>query len=114
MAKGAANEQALGKVHALVTSVFTKVLENYNSALDALPSAGDLRDELEGGLAEAMAAEPNPAMLSAITKFLKDNSVSFDDEAVKGLSGLQQALADRREARKNVVQLTTLRAVGDD
>ncbi len=116
MARGAAKEGDLGKVHSLITEVFTKVLDKYLRDLDRVntpPDAEDLSDELQAALSDAMAQEPNPAMLSAITKFLKDNSVSFDDEAVKGLSGLEAALEARRQNRSNVVALTTLKAVGD-
>jgi len=39
-------------------------------------------------------------MLSAIAKFLKDNDIGMDSEAVDELNATQRRLADRREACK--------------
>lgn len=115
--KGAAKEAAVGKLHALATQVFTRVLEQYISKLDELdnPSVDDFNAEYEAELEEAIRPfEVNPAMMGAITKFLKDNNVTFDDEAINNLSGLQQSLDARKNRRSNVVSLTQLKAVGDD
>ena len=113
MAKGAAKELDLGRVHALVTKVFTKVLEKYLEDLERVdvPTDAEIEDDMAAVVVDL---GPNPAMMGAITKFLKDNSVAFDDEAVKGLSNLQQSLDQRKKARSNVVSLTTLKAVGDE
>lgn len=116
MSKGAAKQDALSKVHSLVTAVFTRVLEKYLEDLDRADNTSALTPEQieDGMLAEIAMMDINPAMLGAVTKFLKDNSISFDDEAVSKLTGLQESLAARRDKRSNVVDLTTLRAVGDE
>ncbi len=100
MAKGAANEHTLGKLHSHLARVFTRVLEKYErglEALDALP-----RDEVESELLEELLkiGEPNPAMLSAIAKFLKDNDIGMDSGAVEELNSTQRRLEERRAARK--------------
>ncbi len=91
MAKGAANESALGILHAKLAQTFTEILEAYEK-----------QDE---------ATEPNPAMLGAISKFLKDNSIAFDSEEIDVLSGTAQRLADRRANRQGIAHLSDLRVV---
>lgn len=90
MAKGSANEGVLGDLHARLAQAFTKVLEDY-----------EVNPEVE----------PNPAMLGAISKFLKDNSIAFDTEEIEVLSGTAQRLADRRKNRQGLTSLTDLRVV---
>lgn len=116
MAKGAAKQEALGGLHKVLTTVFQRTLDNYIAKIEAeakLLDSGDLEDELLASILEK-GFEPNPAMLGAITKFLKDNEIAFDDEDINKLSKTEQALKDRREARSNVTQLRTLKAVGDE
>ena len=114
MAKGSANEKALGSLHAKITEVFQKVLARYETRLDMIDliNAGEIESEM---LSELMddAAIPNPAMLSAITKFLKDNDISFDTEQLEELSDQERRLAERRKGRANLVNLTSLQLVGN-
>lgn len=112
MAKGSATEKALGALHAKITEVFQKVLARYEARLDVLEAvkAGEFEAEMLGELMDD-AAIPNPAMLSAITKFLKDNEISFDTEQITELSDQERRLAERREKRSNLVNLTTLQVV---
>ena len=100
MAKGAANEQTLGKLHSHLARVFTRVLEKYERGMEALDNLP--RDEIESDLIEELMkiSEPNPAMLSAIAKFLKDNDIGMDSEAVEELNSTQRRLEERRAARK--------------
>lgn len=115
MAKGAANEKALGALHSKLADVFAKVLERYIKRMDALDSINseDLEDEMLKELFEE-GADPNPAMLNAVTAFLKQNEIRFDDEKVDQISALQQSLDERKKKRSNVVTLTQLKAVGDE
>lgn len=112
MAKGAATKSELGAIHSTLAKVFDKVLARYlkvYEALDQIPA-----DELEGELLEAIVAiqEPNPAMLSAIAKFLKDNDIGFDSEEIDALNETERRLAERREARKRAgVNLSVVPAV---
>ncbi len=115
MAKGAAKQEALGGLHSTLTKLFQKTLDRYNQTLDSLEELD--RDEVEDELLTELLSkgwEPNPAMLGAITKFLKDNEIAFDDEDVNKLSKTEEALKKRRDARTNVVSLTNLKAVGDE
>lgn len=115
----AAKKSELGAVHAALTNVFIRVLQRYIENLDILDSmtAKDINDELADEVTDALMPDmlmPNPAMLSAVSKFLKDNEIRFDDESVSKLTQLEESLASKRKARGNVVSLTTLKAVGDD
>ena len=101
MAKGAATEKALAGMHSLLARVLTKTLEKYEKSLDLLDKLD--KDDLENEFIAAAIAEigePNPAMLSVIAKFLKDNEIAFDTEEVETLNSTERRLAERREARK--------------
>jgi hypothetical protein len=115
MAKGAATEVKLGALHAKIAAVFEKVLLRYEQRLDAL-DAVDLNDVEDEMLKEIFdeGAMPNPAMMNAITAFLKNNEIRFDDEQVDKISALQKGLEDRRKKRANVTELSQLRVVGED
>lgn len=116
MARGSANEKALGSLHAKITAVFQKVLARYEARLDVLDTASEGKLELESEMLEELMADaaiPNPAMLSAITKFLKDNDISFDTEQLTALSDQERRLAERRDKRSNLGNLTQLQLVGN-
>ena len=105
MAKGAANEEIMGDLHAKVAQVFLRVLESYERAELV---ADDVEDE---AMRELLSAGPNPAMMSAITKFLKDNSIDFDNEEIEKLSDTEQRLQARKARRSNLVTLGNLALV---
>jgi len=86
MAKGASTEQSLGNLHNKVTELFVKVLDEYESTPESA----------------------NPAMLGAITKFLKDNSISLESEALDELSEMEERLAAKKRNRPNLKAVTTL------
>lgn len=86
MAKGASTEQSLGNLHNKVTELFVKVLDEYESAPETA----------------------NPAMLGAITKFLKDNSISLESETLDELSEMEERLAAKKRNRPNLKSVTTL------
>lgn len=116
MSRGAATEAALGALHTKIAAVFTKVLERYETRMDALDIAasGELTAD---SLTEEVLADllndgvlPNPAMLSAITKFLKDNEINFDSQQIEELSSQERRLADRLRSRPKLVDLSKLSA----
>jgi hypothetical protein len=115
MAKGAATEVKLGALHAKIAAVFEKVLLRYEQRLDALDAVNldDVEDEILKEIFDE-GAMPNPAMMNAITAFLKNNEIRFDDEQVDKISALQKGLEDRRKKRANVTELSQLRVVGED
>jgi hypothetical protein len=112
MAKGAATETALGSLHAQVAAVFNKVLSTYEKRLDTLDQLNteDITEEVLATLLDD-GAMPNPAMLSAITKFLKDNEINFDSQEIASLSSQERRLADRRANRQGMASLTSLSVV---
>ncbi|MFN7881755.1 MAG: hypothetical protein ACK5PF_01880 [bacterium] len=114
MAKGAATEQVLGTLHAKIAEVFIKVLARYEQrlvAIDTIDPAEFDSEVLEQLFNEG--AMPNPAMLSAVTKFLKDNNIGFDTKEIAELTDQERRLKERRANRGNIASLTTLKVVGD-
>lgn len=109
MAKGAANERALGDLHSKIARVFNRVLETYEERLDAPDVEVDADDPM--GQPDKM---PSPIMLGAITKFLKDNAVAFDTEEIEQLSATQERLAARKAKRGKLASLTTLELVANN
>lgn len=111
MAKNAATEAALGSLHDKVAVVFRKVLERYEARLDAIDSI-DVESEMLQELFDE-GAMPSPAMLSAVTKFLKDNEIAFATEQIDQLTAQQRRLEENKKKRGNVVDLSTLHAIGE-
>ena len=108
MAKGAATEKQLGKMHSMLAQVFTRCLEKQlkvYEAMDKIPEG-----EIEADMLEALSemTEPNPAMLSAMSKFLKDNEIGLDSEEVETLNATERRLAEKREKRKRAGTLLSL------
>lgn len=106
MAKGAANEKQLGGLHSLLATVFEKTLQKYMKDLEAMDaidivSSEEQVEQLEENFLHAVLEikEPNPAMLSAISKFLKDNDIGMDSEEIDKLSGTERRLQDKRKLR---------------
>lgn len=109
MSKGAATEKSLSRVHSQLARVFSRVLEKYEKGLEALDSIPT--GEIEADMIEVLAeiSEPNPAMLSAIAKFLKDNDIGMDTEEVADLNSTERRLAEKREARRKAgIDLTVV------
>ena len=114
MAK-AASKGDLKRLHMKVAAVFEKVLETYSKRLDAIDNID--MDAIEDDMLQELfndGAIPNPAMLNAVTAFLKNNEIRFESDEVSRVSALQEALDKRRKERGNVVSLTALKVVGDD
>jgi hypothetical protein len=104
MAKGASTEVQMGKLHLKLTELFLNILNKYENDLSAMANVGEeLLDELmaEGNM-------PNPAMLGAIAKFLKDNSISLESETLDELSEMEERLAAKKRARPNMASVTAL------
>lgn len=100
MSKKAANEETLGLVHSMLAKVFTRSLERQlkiYEIMDNIPE-GALEEEMLTMIADMQ--EPNPAMLSAIAKFLKDNDIGMSIAEAEQLSATQVNLANAREARR--------------
>ncbi len=92
MAKKAAHEQEVGELHSLLTKVFKAALNKYESQIED--------------------SDPNPAMLSAVSKFLKDNDIMYDSSEIDELSNQQRRINALREARKGkLVSISDIPAV---
>lgn len=112
MAKGAATEAALGGIHMKLTNIYMKILQRYSDKLDALAeiNTDDVADEmLEILLGDD--ALPSPAMLSAVSKFLKDNEVTMDTEQLDELSAMEERLKNKSRDRPNLQQISNLKLV---
>jgi len=116
MAKNAASEEALGGLHSTVTKIFSRVLEGYlaklDIAADQLANASNLEDDLVAELL-SMNIEPSPAMLSAASKFLKDNEVTYDSEQLDELGALEKRLAEKKSNRPDFSNVTQLPLTGE-
>ncbi len=112
MAKGSATEQVMGNLHAKIARVFEKVLATYEKRLDVADNL-DTSEMEEDMLALLMGDNimPNPAMLAAVTKFLKDNDIAFDTEEIEKLSATEERLNARKAKRTNLASLTKLALV---
>ena len=117
MSKGAATEKTLGFLHNKIATVFSKVLDKYEDRLDAVERLQSGDAELEQELLEQLLEAdlfPNPAMLAAISKFLKDNEITMDSEEVDRLSDQERRLAERKKKRPDFASLTNLSVVADN
>ncbi len=92
MSKKAAQAPEVGELHSLLTKVFKAVLNKYESQIED--------------------SDPNPAMLSAVSKFLKDNEIMYDSSEINELSNQQRRINSLREARKGkIVSISDIPAV---
>lgn len=94
----------LGKLHNKLTELFLSILNKYENDLTAMDNAGD--ELLDGLMAEGMM--PNPAMLGAISKFLKDNLISLESETLDELSEMEERLAAKKRSRPSMASVTSL------
>ena len=107
MTKNAASEDKLGSLHDKVADIFLKILKRYDEDMEV-----DMETIEDKALAEAL-SQPNPAMLSAMTKFLKDNDIRFESEKLDSIRDLREKLQNNKKNRGNIVQLNDLDAVGE-
>lgn len=103
MSNGAATEARLGALHDTLARVFTNTLKRYELAHQALTELGEEATPEEMVAVLTAMCDPNPAMLSAISKFLKDNEIMYDSEEIGALSAQERRLADMRKQRKGKV-----------
>ena len=88
MTKKAATDEVLGELHAKVATVMTRVLDKAADALDKEPAEDELPYEI------------NPALLGAVTKFLKDNEITADVSGVKELTSTKERLKEKAKRRR--------------
>lgn len=110
MARGAAKEQAMGDLHQKVAEVFLRVLQKYETFMDLADTTRNKTAE-EEAVNVLLDMDPNPAMMGAITRFLKDNEIAFDTEELEKLSDTEQRLRARKEKRGQLINLGQLALV---
>lgn len=90
-----ATEQQLATLHGKVAESMTAALDNSSRAIYLLSKHEDLPKDVKKFLMDA--SDVNPSLLTAITKFLKDNNISADMDQNNALSTLKDSL-DRKKA----------------
>ena len=107
----AATQSRMFLLHERVADMFLKIIEKHAKMMDITDDmvAGSLdTSALTDEVLAAFVAEgamPSPAMMSAITKFLKDNEVMFEREKLEEVSAQQKALEERKRVRPNLDNL---------
>lgn len=109
----AATQSRMFLLHERVADMFLKIIEKHNKMMDVTDAMveGNLdtkavSEEVLNAFIE-QGAMPSPAMMSAITKFLKDNEVMFEREKLEEVSAQQKALEERKKSRPNLDNLLT-------
>lgn len=109
MSKNAASEELLGSLHNKVATVMVGILDSTEKAIEAYNVAVDTRSVEE--VAMLTKPELSPTMLSAMTKFLSDNSITCNPAESKETSDLANRLAAKRARVGNVGNVVPLRDV---
>lgn len=90
----AAETKALNELHVRVANHMMRALEQNELAAELLIEFPDLPEPVCRFLDNA--AQDNPALLTVVTKFLKDNSITAAPEESKDLSEVQKLLNQKR------------------
>lgn len=96
MSKNAASEEVLGKLHQKVANAMIR-------AIDYVEKGQDTYDQFEPE--DEVRPELSPAMLSAMTKFLSDNSITANPAEDEKTNTLAERLAKKRLRVGNVVPI---------
>jgi hypothetical protein len=99
----AANDTVLGVLHEKVARVMTQALDVNDKAQQDY-----LCLHVEDGADVPPPPDINPALLGAITKFLKDNNVTCAVEDSTALKDLENRLAVKKQAKRKVGNVTHL------
>jgi len=108
MTAKAASEGTLGELHKRVAKVMRGALDVYDTEQEMYLKKTDLikehadDPEMVERLADLVAPQPNASLLSVITKFLADNSISCVPEESEEMTDLQKTLEARRKTRRQV------------
>ena len=91
----AASERALADLHSQLAKSMTKSLQQTEIAELLLV---EYRDELPKRVVKFLedASTASPALLAAISKFLKDNEITCQPDEDEGMSVLEQTLKNKR------------------
>jgi len=100
MSKGASPEKQLALLHKKLAATMIAALDSSDKAIYLLGKFKDLPHEIEKFLKDA--CDVNPALLQAVSKFLKDNDITCpQDESTE-----VDALATRLQKKRTVGNVT--------
>ncbi|HXB10939.1 MAG TPA: hypothetical protein VNZ45_03055 [Bacteroidia bacterium] len=94
MTKAAGTEKELAALHKKLTKSMLAALDSSNTAISLLEEFPDLPSEVKDFLEDH--AQANPALLQAVSKFLKDNDITCPQDESQELSSLAQRLKNKR------------------
>jgi len=99
-----ATEKELSALHNKVAKALSDKLESADTAGALLE---EFRDELPEEVIKYLAAQSDasPALLTVITRFLKDNSITAVIEENEELTALDKQLAEKRKRRVGRLEL---------
>ena len=99
-----ASDKILGDLHGKLAKSMLSALESSDTAQDLLTAYGEeLPIEVIQFLTKL--SSNNPALLTAVSKFLKDNDITCSIEESHELSELEIRLANKRKRVGNVVPI---------
>lgn len=107
--KQKATDRELGELHSLLARSMKDALQSSDEAKSILEACHESGEELPPFVEAFLekAATANPALLTAVAKFLKDNNITAAVEDSEEMSDLQKRLKDkRRHSVDNVVPIT--------
>ena len=101
MTKQTASDTKLGLLHSRVAEVMLNALTSADTAAILLET---FRDQLPTEVIAYLSIQTdvNPALLQAVTKFLKDNDITCQIAEDENMTELQQRLAEKQGRRKTV------------
>ena len=106
--KNAASEALLGTLHNKVATVMVGILSTTEKAIEAYEEASETADAET--LATMQKPELSPAMLSAMTKFLSDNSITCNPEEDTAMTDLEARLRSKQQRKRSVGNVVPLHA----
>lgn len=100
----AATDKELSELHSKVAKVLLQKLDSVDKAILLIAK---YEDELPEEVVEYLAEQSNasPALLTVVTKFLKDNDITAVVEESKELTDLEKRLQEKRKRRVGNVSL---------
>lgn len=99
-----ASDKILGDLHGKLAKSMLSALESSDTAQDLLAAYAD---ELPTDVTQFLTrlSTSNPALLTAVSKFLKDNDITCSIETSSELSELEVRLANKRKRVGNVIPI---------
>lgn len=96
-----ASDKSLGQLHGKLAEVMLKSLTDSDVASELLDA---YEDELPSDVIKFLqrVGNTNPALLTAVSKFLKDNDITCVIEDNNDMTELQRLLQQKKNARKRV------------